>query len=193
MAGTKPTEIILGSGYVYAVECTSSKEVPEDATFETDANLIGLIQGGTTFIYTPTYYTAKDDMEIATKTVLTAEEAHLKGNLVTVQDKDPFSKLCSTAQVIDGKDGKKTIKIGGIANFNDKTYVVRFVHQDGKHRITLIGVNQAEISISYIKDKETVIAFDYLAQSMDNTGVKAIYEDTTGVAAAANTAANEGG
>lgn len=192
MAGTKPTEIILGSGYVYAAECTSSKEVPEDATFETDANLIGLIQGGATFVYTPTYYTAKDDMEIATKTVLTAEEAHLKGNLVTVQDKDPFSKLCSTAQVSENQ-GKKTIKIGGIANFNNKTYVVRFVHQDKKHRITLIGVNQAEISISYTKDKETVIAFDYLAQSMDDTGVKAIYEDTTGVAAAANTAANEGG
>ena len=53
MAGEKPTEIILGSGYVYATECTSSKEIPEDATFETDANLIGLIQGGATFVYTP--------------------------------------------------------------------------------------------------------------------------------------------
>lgn len=192
MADTKPTEIILGSGYVYAVECTSSKEIPEDATFETDANLIGLIQGGATFTYTPTYYTAKDDMEIATKTVLTAEEAHLKGNLITVQGNDPFSKLCSTAQVSESQS-KKTIKIGGISNYSGKTYVVRFVHQDGKHRITLIGVNQAEISISYTKDKETVIAFDYLAQSMDDTGVKAIYEDTTSVAAAANTAANEGG
>ena len=187
----KPTEIILGSGFIYAVECANN-EIPEDATFEVDANIVGLIQGGATFVYTPTYYTAKDDMEIATKTVLTAEEAHLKGNLVTVQDKDPFSKLCSTAQVSENQ-GKKTIKIGGIANFNNKTYVVRFVHQDKKHRITLIGVNQAEISISYTKDKETVIAFDYLAQSMDDTGVKAIYEDTTGVAAAANTAANEGG
>lgn len=187
----KPTDIILGSGYLYSVEFTGDdiSDIPADNTFEVDANCIGLIQGGAKFSYKPTYYTATDDMQIASKTVLVSEEAHLTSSIVTTTA-DKFAQLCATAtvtSVTEGLDsGKKTVKIGGLANDAGKRYAVRFVHIDGKHRLTVIGVNQGEFALQWQTNKETVIAVDYLAQSMDGTGVKAVYEDTSAVVPANN-------
>ena len=64
--------IVLGSGKVYCTEFTS--EIPEDATIETDANLLGLIQGGATLTYTPTFYEAKDDLGLVSKKFITEEK-----------------------------------------------------------------------------------------------------------------------
>ena len=53
-------KITLGSGKLYVAEWTDS--IPADASLETDANLIGYIQGGATLTYTPEFYTAEDDL-----------------------------------------------------------------------------------------------------------------------------------
>lgn len=55
--------IALGSVSIYMVAFTGSAiaDIPEDATLETDANLIGRTKDGGTITYSSTYYTAKSD------------------------------------------------------------------------------------------------------------------------------------
>ena len=57
--------IVLGSGKIYIKEFTES--IPEDNQIEQDENLLGLIQGGASLTYTPTFYEAKDDFNIVSK------------------------------------------------------------------------------------------------------------------------------
>lgn len=169
-------KIVLGSGKLYLVEFTGT--IPADATIETDANLLGLISGGATVSYKPTYYTAKDDLGIARKTVLIEEEVTLKSGIMKWSG-DTLKKLAATAIVTEAT-GKRTVKIGGIANQNGKQYVVRFVHddpEDGIVRVTIVGSNQAELAISFVKDKETVIDAEFLAIPNDTNGTLLIFEE----------------
>lgn len=169
-------KIVLGSGKLYLVEFTGT--IPADATIETDANLLGLISGGATVSYKPTYYTAKDDLGIARKTVLIEEEATLKSGIMKWSG-DTLKKLAATAIVTEASS-KRTVKIGGIANQNGKQYVVRFVHDDpadGIVRVTVVGSNQAELAISFVKDKETVIDAEFLAIPNDTNGTLIIFEE----------------
>ena len=83
--------IVLGSGKVYCLEFTDS--IPEDTIIETDANLLGLIQGGATLTYTPTFYEAKDDLGLVSKKFITEEEAILKSGIMTWNGAT-LKKLC---------------------------------------------------------------------------------------------------
>lgn len=73
--------IVLGSGKLYIDEFTET--IPENTTIETEEKLLGLIQGGATLTYTPTFYEAKDDLGIVSKKLITAEEAVLKSGVMT--------------------------------------------------------------------------------------------------------------
>ena len=61
--------IVLGSGKLYVVAYTDS--IPEDATLETEQNLLGLISGGATLEYTPPFYEAKDALGLVSKKFIT--------------------------------------------------------------------------------------------------------------------------
>lgn len=169
-------KIVLGSGKVYISEYTDS--IPENATLETEDNLLGLIQGGATLSYKPTFYEAKDDLGIVSKKFITDEEAILKSGVMTWNGKT-LKKLCSTAIVTEAT-GKRTVKIGGAGNHDGKKYVIHFVHEDavdGDIRVTIVGSNEAGFELAFAKDKETVINAEFKAQPCDSSGTLIIYEE----------------
>lgn len=178
MKATEGEKIVLGSGKMYIDEYTDS--IPEDAVLEVEEKLIGLIQGGASVEYVPTYYVAQDDLGLASKTIITQEEATLKGGIFTWCGKT-LGKICSTARVTDDTStGKRTVKIGGMGNYDGKKYVIRFVHEDptdGNIRLTIVGNNQSGFSITFAKDKETVINPEFKAQPLDSEGTLIIYEE----------------
>ena len=71
MANTN--KVVLGSGKLYVTSAPSNGEIPEDSVIEAAGNLLGLIQGGATLTYTPTFYEAKDDLGLVSKKWLTEE------------------------------------------------------------------------------------------------------------------------
>ena len=78
--------------------------------------------------------------------------------------------------------GKRTVKIGGRANDNGKSYVLHFVHEDetdGDVRVTIVGKNQAGFSLAFAKDKETVVDAEFKAQPHDSDGTLIRYEEET--------------
>lgn len=172
-------EIIrIGSGQLYVTDFDKETGIPENTEIEKEENRIGLIQGGATIEYTQTKYTAKDDLEIVTKSILTSEEVKLKSGVLTWTG-NTLAKLCETARVTESEN-KRTVKIGGIANATGKQHLIRFVHEDmtdGNVRITIVGNNEAGITLAFTKDKETVIDAEFTAQALDNEGTKLIYEE----------------
>lgn len=173
---TSGEKIVLGSGKLYIDDF--NKDISEDSVLEVEEKLLGLIQGGATLEYKPKYYEASDDLGLITKVILTEEEVTLKSGLMTWCGKT-LQKLCSTARITE-KDGKRTVKIGGLNNQDGKKYVLRFVHQDaqdGDIRITIVGNNQSGFTFKFAKDKETVMNAEFKAMPMDNDGTKIIYEE----------------
>lgn len=174
-----PEKIVLGSGKLYVVEYTGSA-IPENAVLETEENRIGYIQGGASIEYTPTFYEAKDDLGLVSKKILTDEEAVLKSGIMT-WNLNNLKKLCNTGRVTEDVQNKiRTLKIGGIDNYDGKKYVVHFVHEDavdGDMRVTVVGSNEAGLVIAFAKDAETVINAEFKAQPADSDGTLIILQE----------------
>lgn len=170
--------IVLGSGKLYVQEFSSS--MPTTSSICTSDNLLGYIQGGATLEYTPTMYEAKDDLGYVQKTVITAEEAILKSGVLTFNGKT-LKKLVATGRVTENATTHiRTVKIGGIANNDGKKYAICFHHEDdtdGDIWILIKGKNQSGFSLSFAKDKETVIDAEFKAESQDNDGTLIVYEE----------------
>lgn len=174
MSLTAAQKIILGSGKLYVSEFTGA--MPEDATIEVAANLLGKIVGGATVEYKPTFYKAQDDMQTVSKTVLTAEDVTLKSGLMTINGAT-FAKITATARVTEAA-GKRTVKIGGIANQDGKQYIIRFLHEDpseGDIRLSIVGNNQSGFTLAFVKDKESVVDVEFKADPIDSEGTLIIY------------------
>lgn len=173
---TAEEKIVLGSGKLYIDEFTGT--LPDSLTLEVADKLLGLIQGGATLEYKPSFYNAKDDLGLVSKSILTEEETTLKSGIMTWNG-NTLKKLCSTARVEEA-NGKRTVKIGGVGNYDGKSYVLRFVHeddQDGDLRVTIVGSNQAGFSLAFAKDKETVIDAEFKAKPLDSEGTQIIIEE----------------
>lgn len=170
-------KIVLGSGKLYVTEFAGT--VPEDATLETDDNILGYIQGGATLSYTPSFYEAKDDLGLVVKKMLTDEEVVLKSGIMTWNGKT-LEKICGTARVTES-ESTRTVKIGGIGNYNGKKYVIRFVHEDsadGDIRLTIVGSNEAGFEMAFAKDKETVVNVEFKAMGgLDTEGTLVEYKE----------------
>ncbi len=169
-------KIILGSGKLYCMEFMGN--IPEDAIIETEENRLGYIKGGATVTYTPTYYEAKDDLGIVTKKIITEETASFKSGIMTL-NANRLSVLCNTGRV-EEKDNIRTLKIGGVGNFDGKRYVIHFLHEDAKDgdiRIDIVGTNEAGFTISFNKDAETVVDAEFKCQSMDKEGTLILYRE----------------
>ncbi|AIY80574.1 hypothetical protein U728_1247 [Clostridium botulinum 202F] len=173
-------KIVLGSGKLFVLEYDSATGIPEDTIVEAEINQVGLIQGGATLEYKPTFYTAKDDLGLKSKTVMTEEEATLKSGIMTWCGKT-LTKLCSTARVTEDKvKGTRIVKIGGAGNQDGKDYLIRFLHEDkadGDIRVSVVGKNEAGFSFSFAKDKETVIDAEFKAQPHDSEGTLINYKE----------------
>ncbi len=173
-------KIVLGSGKLFVLEYDSATGIPEDTVVEAEINQVGLIQGGATLEYKPTFYTAKDDLGLKSKTVMTEEEATLKSGIMTWCGKT-LTKLCSTERVTEDKvKGTRIVKIGGAGNQDGKDYLIRFLHEDkadGDIRVSVVGKNEAGFSFSFAKDKETVIDAEFKAQPHDSEGTLINYKE----------------
>ena len=191
MAKKDKQRIILGSGKLYAMEFTG--EVPKKEEICVNDNLLSYIQGGATLEYKATFYTAKDDLGYAEKTIITEEEATLKSGLM-VFNVNNLKILCATGRVIDSEDGKyRTLKIGGIENADGKKYVICFHHTDktdGDIWVIIVGVNQSGFSIAFAKDKETVVDAEFKALVQDDEGTLIQYIEEIKGAAEPVSAAN---
>jgi len=166
--------ITLGSGRLYTMEFTG--EMPPIEAIRTDANRIGYIQGGASIEYAAEWYTAKDDLGFAQKTILTDETVKLKSGIMTF-NAHALQKLASTAR-IEEKEGMRILKIGGVGNQDGKKYVILFYHEDkdeGDICVFIVGKNQAGFTLAFAKDKETVIDAEFSALPMDDEGTLIIY------------------
>ena len=169
--------ITLGSGDLMIKEYNATSGVPAYTEF-TDADLLGRIQGGASLEYKPTFYEAKDDSGKAVKTIITEEEATLKSGVLTWNGKT-LEKLSSTARVTEN-GGIRNVKIGGVANNNGKSYALCFHHtdnQDGDVWVTIRGVNQSGFTLTFAKDKETVVDAEFKCLPMDNAGTLIEYNE----------------
>lgn len=170
-------KIVLGSGKLYMA--VWGEAIPADATLELDANLLGLIKGGAKLNYTPTFYEAKDDLGLVSKKILTEEVASLTAGIMTWSGKT-LDKLVSTGTLDETVTGKRTLKIGGIANFTNTKYVIRFVHEDdidGDIRVTIVGSNNTGFEIAFAKEGETILNPEFIAVPNDANGTLIIYEE----------------
>lgn len=175
--------ITLGSGKLFVLEYAAKDAIPADAMIEKPENELGAIQGGATLEYTNEFYEAKDDLGRYSKKMMTAENAVFKTGLITWNLKT-LERLCQTARVNE-TDGKRTVKIGGIENYNDKRYIFRFLHPDetdGDIRLTIVGSNQSGLTIAFAKDKETVLGAEIKATPHDDSGTLIILEETLATA-----------
>lgn len=171
--------ITLGSGKLYA-KLYDGTEIPANAVLETDDNLLGLIKGGAEVEYAPEFYTAKDDLGIVSKTIMTEEVVTLKSGIMTWNAKT-LEKLSATARVTENEN-TRTLKIGGVGNQTGDKYILRFVHTDkvdGDVRITIVGQNTSGFTLAFAKDEETVIDAEFTAlPNLDAEGTLLLFEET---------------
>lgn len=171
--------IILGSADVY-IQAFDGSTVPVTADICKPENLMAYISGGASAEYKPSFYTAKDDTGKKSKTIVTEEEVTLKTGIMTF-DGNKFKYLCDTARVTEDKAKKRrTVKIGGIDNRQGARYVICLHHKDavdGDIWVMIVGNNQAGFTISFEKDKETVVDEEITALPMDEEGTLLMYEE----------------
>lgn len=166
--------IVLGSGKLYCVVGQKNNGVytiPDKSELEVEDNLLGYIQGGASLEYAPEVYVAKDDLGIVQKKMLTNEKVTLKSGIMT-WNTEVLKKLVQTG-VTSTTSNTQTIKVGGVDNYVDTQYVLRFVHKDkidGDIRVTIIGSNENGFTLQFQKDKETVVDAEFGAVSQDKSG-----------------------
>ena len=179
MAASK--RIVLGSGKLY-VQAMTDETMPTAEALCVDANQLGWIQGGATLAYTPTYYTAKDDLGVCIKTILTEEEVTLTTGIMTF-DGNVLDKLVATGRVTeDATAHTRTIKIGGIGQDDGTKYAIAFKHEDaadGDITVMIVGKNEAGFSMAFAKDAETVINAEFHALAQDADGTLITYIEET--------------
>lgn len=161
--------IVLGSGDLYVSEYENDTIPSVEDILKTER--LGYISGGASLEYKPTFVTVKDDSGYVQKTTITDEKATLKSGVLTF-DGNSLKKLCSTASVTE-TETERTLKIGGVGNYDGKSYVVLFHHTDridGNIDVLIVGQNQAGMTIQFKKDKETVVDAEFTANPMDDKG-----------------------
>ena len=167
-------KITLGSGELFVMQYEGTLPTTDEICLP--ENRLGHISGGATLEYKPTYYVAKDDLGVVSKTIMTEEEATLKSGVLTFNG-ETLTRLTETGRVSE-EGNLRTVKIGGIKNSDRKNYVLCFyVHDaaDGDCWVMIVGRNEAGFSLSFAKDKETIIDAEFKCQPMDDEGTLVMY------------------
>ena len=163
-------DMLLGSGDLYIMEY-SGGGIPEDATIETEGNMIGGIKGGATVSYTPTIYSVSDDMRRMKKSLITAEEATFKTGYLSF-DLGEIAKIALGSSLQSSYSGNKsTLSVGGGQTITE--YVLRFVHTMGngkKVRVSMIGTPVSGFELAFSPENESVINAEFSAVPMNAQG-----------------------
>lgn len=173
--------VVYGSGKNYLkevegpVDTSDVDKLVED--FFTDENEWGDTKNGFTLTYTPTAYTVSDDLKRVTETFLTDESATAQLGLVRI-NKKVLTPLMETARVVTSKkDNRTIIKVGGLENASNKTYMLGFKHTDKKRGdiyILLVGTNTGELQMQFSPESEMILNPTFTANAMDGEGTKLI-------------------
>lgn len=169
-------KIPLGSMDFYVTEWTGT--IPADNALEIEKNMIGRTKNGATVNYGAEWYAAESDDGKAKKRRLVKETASISYGAIT-WNANTISALIATARV-EETSGKRTAKIGGVANDNGKRYLIRGVCHDavdGNIRITGIGVNTGGWEAAFKTDSETVIQPTFELDPIDSDGTLLLYEE----------------
>ena len=163
--------IALGSVDIYMTEFTGSAvaDIPADSVIETEANHIGRTKDGGEIVYSASFYNVKSDDGKAARNEMTDDSATISFGLITWSG-DTITKLVPTATATV-TDNKRRTLIGGVANKDDKTYLIRAVHKDkvkGDVRYTAIGKNVNGFAASYRPQQETTITPSITAEPFDD-------------------------
>lgn len=176
MSKRETDTIILGSGDLFYKEFTGTLPTEEEICI--DANFCGGIQGGASIEYKPSFYESKDDSGKHIKTILTDEEALFKSGLMT-RIGQMLDKITNTAAVTTA-NGRRTVKIGGVGNFNRKSYIWCFRHEDeidGDIYVMVVGQNQAGFTLQFTKDKESIVDLEIKCLPQDDRGTLIRYTE----------------
>lgn len=176
-----PKRIVLGSGTLHVVPFTGAEQIADAAAVMalcTNDNILGYISGGASLAYTPTFYTATDDLGYVTKTIITEEEVTLTSGIMTFNGQT-LATLSATGRVTEDATSKtRTVRIGGIGNATNAQYAIIFHHSDetdGDIYVCIVGNNQAGFTLAFAKDQETVIDAEFRALSQDDNGTLVMY------------------
>lgn len=168
--------VTLGSGDLYVVKFADGS-VPEHKTIEVEDNLIGGIKGGAELSYKPTIYAVKDDKGVVHKVFITDTEVIFKSGILTWNN-TVLNKL-SLGGELEVTEHKSTLKLGKVGEIEN--YLIRFVHTidktGRKYRVTIVGTPQNGFVLPFNPEEETVIDAEFVAGSIDKTGVKLILEE----------------
>ena len=178
MAKRTNETITLGSGKLFCVEYDSATGIPANTDLEKDENRLAWIKGGASITYAPEYYTAEDDLGKVKKRTINTEEVTFKSGIMTWNG-EVLNKLCNTGRVTES-EGIRTTKIGGAGNYNGKSYIFHFLHEDkidGNVRVTIVGQNTAGFELAFAKDSETVIDAEISALPSDTDGTLVIFQE----------------
>ena len=174
------TEVILGSGDLYAVEFTGT--IPAHEAIETEANLLGRIKGGAKLEYKPSTKPVKDDSGKVSKEYIISEESKIKSGVLT-WCLETLTKLTAagryTESVVNGKN-VATLKIGGKLGRALTKYLIRFTHvkENGyRFRTTIVGTASSGFNLEFKPDDATVIDGEFTAVSHDTDGTMVIIEE----------------
>lgn len=172
--------IAIGSVDIYMQEWTgaSVNDIPKDDVIETEANLIGRTKDGGEITYTTTFYSVKSDDGKAGRNEMVDDSASVSFGLITWNG-DTITKIIPTA-ASSTSEGKRRTLIGGVANKNDKIYLIRAVHKDkekGDVRYTIIGKNVNGFAAAYKPGQETTITPNVSAEPFDDGRLIVLDED----------------
>lgn len=174
--------IALGSGKIYLDERPATLETDLDdldaliTKYCVEDKEFGAVKNGATLTYSPTNYTASDDLGRFTKTIVQDETVTLGCGLITV-GANMLKALVDTARVEETKSKKQVIKIGGTANAKNATYLVIFEHldaKDGNIYVIIAGKNTAELQFAFQPGTETILNPTFTAEGLDDDGTKLI-------------------
>lgn len=179
--------ITLGSGSLFIKDFTGNFPETIEEFLELYKELekpefeLGKISGGATIDYAPEFYTAEDDSGTVKKTRLNKEEATFKTGVIT-WNMHTLKKLTTTGRVTeDLLNGIRMIKIGGVDNQDDKIYIIHFLHKDKKDgdvRLTIVGKNTSGFSLSFNKDKESVVDAEFKIEPNDESGTLIVFSES---------------
>lgn len=169
MAKRDKETITLGSGELYIQEYSDA--MPEVDAICVEGNQLGHIKGGASLEYTMETYEEKDDLGKVSKIITTSEEVLLKCGLLTWNG-ETLTKLVDRGKT-SASAGKRTTKIGGAGNANNKNYVICFKHTDtvdGNLWILIKGKNTAGFTLTFATDEGTLVEPEFKALPHDTDG-----------------------
>lgn len=169
--------IALGSGKIYLTTKTDEMNFADIEAvikqYALPANEFAAVKNGASVTYTPTMYSASDDLSRFTKTITQDEVVTLGCGLITINS-DVLNALVDTARV-EKKEKAEIILIGGAGNAKGDSYLLIFEHLDAKYGniyVVIVGKNSGELSFSFQKSNETILNPVFTAEGMDDDGTK---------------------